>query len=272
MSLATKFSGLLECLRFDNALQLVAARLLFRRTRFVPHRLGGAQFIADQLGGDECGLRPCLVGGMYDPFLEASEIYQSPAPWNIADLGANAGGFSLFFTKHLRSVGKIAAIEMNPLTYSRMRLNLLTNFGPAAVPINAAVGGVSGWIEVPFTFGSTGESVQRGAVRGAPGFSIQMVTFDDFLNSQFGGGKVDLVKMDIEGAEWDVLASEHCSKLRDCRHLLVEVHPRAGRGLSEFKQLVSRFGFELLEIRNAAAEDVFCFRNTGHFKYQGTAE
>ena len=259
MSLATKFSGLLECLRFDNALQLVAARLLFRRTRFVPHRLGGAQFVADQLGGDECGLRPCLVGGMYDRFLEASGVYHLPAPWNIADIGANAGGFSLKFAARGEYIGKIAAVEMNPLTYSRMRLNLLTNFGPKAVAINAAIGGSSSIIDVPFSFGGTGDSIGAKPKSSDGFFRVPMLTLDEFLDSEFGRGKVDFLKMDIEGAEWDILDSEHCGRLRDCARLIVEIHPRAGRALPQFQQAVAPYGLSLVEVRNPGAEDVYLF-------------
>jgi hypothetical protein len=137
MSLKTKFDGLAACLRFDNALQLVLARLLFRKSRFVSHRLGEIQFVADQFGGDECGLRPCLAEAMYDTFLSALGISQISPPLDIADIGANAGGFSLIFAARKIPVRKVLAVEMNPLTYSRLRLNLLTNYGPVAVPVNA---------------------------------------------------------------------------------------------------------------------------------------
>lgn len=264
MSLATKISGFFECLRFDNALQLVAARMLFRKTRFVPHRLGDAQFIADQLGGDECGLRPCLVGGMYDPFLEASGIWHAQTPWNVADIGANAGGFSLKFAARGGSIAKIAAVEMNPLTCSRMRLNLLTNFGPKAVALNAAIGGRSSTLDVPFSFGGTGDSIGAKPRSNAGYFRVPMVTLDGFLDSEFAGSRVDLLKMDIEGSEWDILGSGCCDRLRDCARLIVEIHPRAGRALPEFQLAVAPYGLSLVELRNPGAEDVFLFmQNVG---------
>jgi len=205
MSLKTKTEGLAACLRFGNPLQLVLARLLFRKSRFVPHSLGGVQFVADQLGGDECGLRPCLVEGMYDPFLAAAGISNADAPLDIADLGANAGGFSLIFAARGLAVRKVLAVEMNPLTHSRLRLNLLTNFGPAAVPLNAAVGGRDGSIQVPFTFGGTGDSVSSSEKKAGSLFDVPMATLDSLLGSEFPGRGIDLLKMDIEGAEWDVL-------------------------------------------------------------------
>lgn len=259
MSIQTKVAGFFSCLKFDNPLQLILSRAIFRKSRFVPHRWNGLQFVADQNGGDECGLRPCLIEGMYEPFLQATGILKSRAPLNIADFGANAGGFSLIFAASAVKVKKLVAVEMNPLTHSRMRLNLLTNFGPKAVPINAAVGGCSMTLNVPFSFGGTGDRIHLTPSEGDSGFSVPMRTLDDLLNEEFPSQKIDLLKMDIEGSEWDVLETGHCQRLRDCRHLLIEVHPHSGRGVLEFQSAVKPYGLELVDVRNADAEDVFLF-------------
>jgi FkbM family methyltransferase len=259
VSLSTKIAGLAACLNFDNPLQLTLARLAFRQSRFVPHRLNGLQFIADQQGGDECGLRPCLVEGMYEPFLQTAGIFHSRSALNVVDLGANAGGFSLIFPSRKIPLQKITAVEMNPLTYSRMRLNLLTNLGPRAVPINAAIGGCSMNLTLPFTFGGTGDSIPRTPCPTDSSFSVPMLTLDELLDTHHAGQKIDLLKMDIEGAEWDILDSEKCTRLADCQHLLIEVHPRAGRQLVDFQKAVQPYGLTPVEIRNASARDVFLF-------------
>ena len=259
MSIPTKVAGFLACLKFDNPLQLIVSRLIFRKSRFVAHRWNGLQFIADQEGGDECGLRPCLVEGMYDPFIQATGIFQSHAPLNIADFGANAGGFSLLFAMPTVKIKKLIAVEMNPLTPARMRLNLLTNFGPKAIPINAAVGGCSMSLNVPFTSGGTGDRIHLSRSADDSSFSVPMRTLDDLLNAEFPGQKIDLLKMDIEGCEWDVLETGQCERLRDCHHLLIEVHPHSGRGITDFQKAVKPYGLELREVRNAGAEDVFLF-------------
>lgn len=261
MSLKTKTDGLAACLRFSNPLQLVFARLLFRKSRFVPHTLGGVQFVADQFGGDECGLRPCLVEGMYDPFLAAAGIFTASSPLEIVDLGANAGGFSLIFAARRLAVRKILAVEMNPLTYSRMRLNLLTNFGPAAIPLNAAVSGQNSSIRVPFSFGGTGEGIKSETFGNGAYFDVPMLTLDRLMDSEFQGSLLDLLKMDIEGSEWDVLGSDECSWLAKCIHLVVEIHTRLGRGLDDFAAGILKFGLRLDPIRNAGADNVFLFRN-----------
>lgn len=261
MGIKTKLQGFQACLKFDNRLQLILDRLLFRASRFVPHRLDGIQFIADQMGGDECGLRPCLIDGIYDPFLREAKAFECNSSLNVADVGANAGGFSLIFALHKVAIKKIAAMEMNPLTHSRLRLNLLTNYGPAATCWNAAVSSESGRIDVPFTFGGTGDSFGDFKKHRGPSFSVPMVTLDEFLDGEFPEEKIDILKLDVEGAEWNVIDSGRCRRFRDVRFLIVEIHARNGRGLVEFEAAMRSYGFSLLEMRNPQEPDVFCFRN-----------
>lgn len=258
MSLRTKLNGLSSSMRFDNSIQLILDRVFFRSSRFVPHRLNGVDLVADQKGGDECGIRPCLVEGMYDPFLEVAGLLRGGRALNVVDLGANAGGFSLIFATRGIPVRKIASVEMNPLTYSRMRLNVLTAYGPKADPVNAAVGRETGKVRVPFSYGGTGESVNH-KHEDDVGFTVPVVTFDELLDRAFLGEKVDIVKMDIEGSEWDVLDSGACQRLKDCSCLIVEIHPRDGRGVEDFEKAAGDFGLVLSPMRNPQELDVFCF-------------
>jgi len=263
MSLKTKTDGLAACLRFSNPLQLVFARLLFRKSRFVPHTLGGVQFVADQFGGDECGLRPCLVEGMYDPFLAAAGIFTASSPLDIVDLGANAGGFSLIFAARRLAVRKILAVEMNPLTYSRMRLNLLTNFGPAAIPLNAAVSGQNSSIRVPFSFGGTGEGIKSETFGNGAYFDVPMLTLDRLMDSEFQGSLLDLLKMDIEGSEYSVL-QDLLKKGPFPIQIAVEFHHRFEEiGIQKSRlahQALARHGYRLAHISPWAEEFLYIWQ------------
>jgi hypothetical protein len=88
-----------------------------------------------------------------------------------------------------------------------------------------------------------------------------MLALDSLLGAEFPGGSIDLLKMDIEGAEWDVLGSGQCRFLANCKNLIVEIHPRGGRALESFADAVRGFGLFLDPVRNPAAEDVFLFRH-----------
>jgi hypothetical protein len=124
MNINNKYVGLKNRMLFDNRWQLLLARVFSQRTRFVSYRYRNVQCVADHAGGDESGLWPCLVGGMYDAFLDRVRKSVGQYPINILDLGANAGGVSLAASQRLE-LEKIVAVEMNPLTDSRMRRTFL---------------------------------------------------------------------------------------------------------------------------------------------------
>ncbi len=68
-----------------------------------------------------------------------------------------------------------------------------------------------------------------------------------YSKAHFGDETVDLCKMDIEGAEYEVLASPAHQKLRNCRYLIVELHPTAPETLLGFEQELNELGFTLLD-------------------------
>ena len=166
----------------------------------------------------------------------------------------------MIFAARKIPVRKVLAVEMNPLTYSRLRLNLLTNYGPVASPVNAAIGGRDAEIQVPFTFGGTGDSLSITGKTAASMFDVPMVTLDSLLGSEFQGRSIDLLKIDIEGSEWDVLDSGQCGCLANCKNLIIEIHPRGSRALESFAEAVRCYGLVLDPVRNPAAADVFLFR------------
>jgi FkbM family methyltransferase len=257
MNINNKYVALKNRLLFDNRWQLLLARVFSQRTRFVSYRYRNVQCVADHSGGDESGLWPCLVGGMYDTFLDRVRKSVGQQPINILDLGANAGGFSLAAAERLE-LEKIVAVEMNPLTYSRMRLNLLTNYGPKVHAINAAVGPQSAMIKVPWTSGSTGEAVPTEDPTGSA-FAVPMMTFDEIVRSNFAGERIHVVKVDIEGSEWGVFASDSCQTLSQCDFLIMEVHPQAGRRPEELSRRLLDEGLVPSGITNSKAKDVVMY-------------
>jgi hypothetical protein len=55
---------------------------------------------------------------------------------------------------------------------------------------------------------------------GAGGVQVDMVTLDEVV-----AGRVDLLKMDIEGAEYETLSAASLSTLRSIQRVAMEYHP-----------------------------------------------
>jgi FkbM family methyltransferase len=204
-------------LRFDY----IFSRLL-RLGRLPGHnkmrqvRLGGAWVSYRLNRGDLQSLREVLV----------DEVYACELPWTpqtVLDLGANIGLTSLWL--HQRHGGKagggfqLVAVEAAAENALIARANLEANQVPAEV-INAAAGLVSGqaWFET-----RTESNLGRMLPYEAPDTVPVPVAGIRELLERFPQGRVDLVKMDIEGGE-EALLGHDTSWLAVVQALMVEWH------------------------------------------------
>jgi FkbM family methyltransferase len=134
----------------------------------------------------------------------------------ILDLGANVGFATLFFHRRFPEA-RIVAVEADPATYRR----LVRNVGslPRVTTVHAAITGSDG----PVTFYPSAESIGSSmfprdgaaATVSVAGLSIATLMQQHHLDS------VDLLKLDIEGAELEAL---RVAPLHDVGELIAEVH------------------------------------------------
>ncbi len=134
-------------------------------------------------------------------------------PHVIVDLGAHAGSFVI----KLRSrypAARVVAVEPAPRTFSRLTRNV--GGLPGVTPVNAAVSDKDG--EASFTE----ERLSWGS-RLSPtgGQTVETMTLAR-LRARYQLPLIDVLKVDIEGAEWDVLRSD--ADLDGVRHVLIELH------------------------------------------------
>lgn len=128
-------------------------------------------------------------------------------PGCIIDVGANIGEISLFFSRHLPEA-KVLAVEAsseNIAEFERNRALQTVTTGNLEL-IHAAVADRAGSIDITIGAGDMNtilvdEGVERLRDRGTTGVErVRAVTLDAVLEAA-GGGPVDLMKIDIEGAE-----------------------------------------------------------------------
>jgi len=172
-------------------------------------------------------------------FIEETYKFEAARPDPVIfDCGANVGLSALYF-KILYPKARLIAFEADPDIFRVLESNLRQNADVVAMELhNSAV-----WIDtdgVEFAMeGSDGGSV---LTTGATGKRVRInsVRLRDLLQAQ----RIDLLKIDIEGAELEVL--------RDCDGALdtvdkifFEYHSSAGRPqhLDELLSIISRNGF-----------------------------
>jgi FkbM family methyltransferase len=110
----------------------------------------------------------------------------------IVDIGANCGMFSLVARAYFPRAA-ISAYEPNPIVLETLRSNV-ANLDVEVIA--SAVGGAGGWVRVEHPEGQTylGRTVVGGDIRRVP--------IREVLHRL---GTVDLLKLDCEGAEWEIL-------------------------------------------------------------------
>ncbi len=149
-------------------------------------------------------------------------------PKLIIDAGAHIGSTSIFFAAKFPEA-RIIAIEPAATNFELLKLN--TKFYENIIPINAAL-----WCE-DTQVGLSNPDKTSWAFRVDPGNgtgSIKAITVPTLLK-EFRMPKVDILKMDVEGAEKEIFennASEWLSRVGLlCIELHDEIRPGAARAL-----------------------------------------
>ncbi|WP_318306639.1 FkbM family methyltransferase [Amycolatopsis solani] len=133
------------------------------------------------------------------------------------DVGANIGWFTLMLAAH-RPSARVWAFEPLPATADRLAANVRRAGRDNVRVVRAAAGRATG--TVPFT--STVDSAFAHRAEGAgPSVVCPVTTVDDEWD-RAGQPRVDAVKVDVEGAEPDVLRGAERVLRRDHPVLLVE--------------------------------------------------
>lgn len=241
MNISTKLEGLKSILQFDNKWQLIINRLFFKSSLNV-YIYKGMKILMDHDSGDACGTRLCLSTDMYKKYLSYMSLQ---GKITVLDLGANAGGFPLMLRAAGIAIGKLVCIEMNPFTWQRLSFNIKANFDCETHCLNLAVAGENKDLELFLGKGSTSDSIysRLSEENKKSRFHISCQTIDAVFQHTFRDETVDICKMDIEAAEYEVLLNPGHDSLRNCRYLIMEIHRRDAKSESLLKKELQDLGF-----------------------------
>jgi FkbM family methyltransferase len=182
----------------------------------------------------------------YEPIFRRGIYRFSPreAAPRILDCGANIGLASIYWKRKFPTA-RITAFEPDPATVEFLRMNLASNDAADVLVVQAAVwthgrgislsrpdtdaGGLGSRIVETRSTRSTTDSVQ-----------VPTVRLRDYLLEP-----VDFLKVDIEGAETDVIL-DVADQLPDVGNLFVEYHGFSGRSrLKELLDAIESGGFSV---------------------------
>jgi len=160
----------------------------------------------------------------------------------FVDVGANVGYYTLLASKLVGAQGRVYAVEAVPSTASILKANVKLNECRNVRVYNVAAWSSKGQIVLSVPWSMYGfASVAKGS---GETLMVNATTLDDILKEE---GFVDLIKIDVEGAEYEVLvgAKEVLSRV-GC--LVVEL----SRNVREVLKLLTRYGFRVRKAKLTA--------------------
>jgi len=139
----------------------------------------------------------------------------------VLDLGGHVGSFTLWAAE--RSPARFFVVEPNPAVFELLSQNVGA-LGERVVLKQAAIAGEPGssWFEQDID--SASSRLRRAEPDGRGGLRVTTVTLAQVL-AESGFPRVDVVKMDVEGAEYPALHGAGADLLRSARHWVIECHP-----------------------------------------------
>jgi len=148
------------------------------------------------------------------------------SPRFIVDAGANVGFASIFFA-NLYPGSTIIALEPEPENFRLLVQN--TRWYPEIIPVQAALWGRTAILAVSRDTESWAHRVSEPNLNGHT--TVPGLTIADLLRN-YDRASIDILKMDIEGAEIEVFNAEAHHWLKNTKVLIVELHDRSRAGCS----------------------------------------
>lgn len=168
--------------------------------------------------------RESEISFLFDEIFVSESYYftaKNPAPV-IMDCGSNIGMSVLYF-KHLYPEARVTAFEPDPRTAKILRQNIQTNSLSGVEVVEKALSDTIGTIAFTIAASSLVSSSYRG--EGETIVEVPTVLLSNYINSN-----VDLVKIDVEGAEGPIIKDLiDQDKLRFIDQMLVEWHHNVER-------------------------------------------
>jgi len=145
---------------------------------------------------DACVIAHIVVKNFY--MLSKNEIKNAET---VVDLGAHIGLFSLWTASRSKKAA-IFSFEPEPSNYNLLEYNIETNKLQLRIkPYRLALSGKNGELELFKSSESVGHSLN---FKRGDSIKIQSITLEDIFHD-YNISKIDILKVDIEGAEYSLL-------------------------------------------------------------------
>ncbi|MCC7438503.1 MAG: FkbM family methyltransferase [Armatimonadetes bacterium] len=175
----------------------------------------------------------------------------------VIDVGASIGDFALLAAQQGART-RVIAVEPMPATVALLEHNIhRNNFSDQITVISGAVAGTTGTQMLHTSDSALSHTLVPGVHRDSSHVPIQCFSLADVM-LQHQIGQCDILKMDCEGAEYDILYNSTPETLKNIKEIRLEYHTLPNASTHPIHQLVTylqEVGFTIqqgtTEARNA---------------------
>lgn len=168
----------------------------------------------------------------------------------VFDIGAHVGYYTLLAARQIGDTGEVHAFEPEPSNFNLLAQNVEFNNYQNVECVNKVVSNDTGSIELFLTSLDNGRySIYNHGLPKKRSVLTQSISLDDYVNEK-NLTKIDLIKVDVEGAETDVLnGAIKLLNNRNVRNVIIEFNPgllqNAGVSPREFLVKPSSWRFNI---------------------------
>jgi FkbM family methyltransferase len=160
-----------------------------------------------------------IVSVYFERLYETFRSFRPRKGWVVVDGGAHMGLYTIRAASMVGAEGKVIAVEPDARNFAILERNIKANGLTNVLAVKAALANEVGVGKLSTTRMSTTHYL---ADLESPGsIAIQTLTLDSLLQ-QSGLGRVDLIKLDVEGAELRVLEGAKNTLLSSTAKFVVE--------------------------------------------------
>ena len=213
---------------YVNSLEFTRRRLQDPSSDTAPAEIAEIEGVRLFASPDDLAVGKAVLSGRYEPEVVAVFREVLRPGMRALDIGANIGFFSMLAASLVGAAGSVLAFEPNPRNARMAEASRRLNGFEMVSIMQAAAGRVPGLLVLNTSFSNgTTSAIEGGSVLEAETVACLPV---DLM--ALPGGRVDLIKIDVEGAEYNALLGAEGVIRRDRPVIVFEFGPGQLPGIS----------------------------------------
>lgn len=139
------------------------------------------------------------ISEFHEPFETELVKKEIKSGYVVLNIGANIGYYTLIFAKLVGKEGKVFAFEPDPDNFALLKKNVEINGYLNVTLVQKAISNKTGKIRLYLSERSKGDHRICNLHDGRKSIEIEAIQLDDYFKNY--NGRIDFIKMDIQGAE-----------------------------------------------------------------------